>query len=320
MLEKILEAAFRNARKETGQSEYSKNRFENAKRHEVDKVKKASEYLRDFLKREVREVPNIETLSKFQQETLGAELDVDALRKALGHLEKTAQLLKRLRFQSVHQLHGIRRREDYGQFAQETKKAYGKLASVVRKSESSFQTVVDAKRKLKELPKIDETSPVLLLSGFPNTGKSELLKRLTGSNVTIAQYAFTTQSINVGKVSIRRAELQIVDCPGLLDREKHNPVERKALSALAHLPGKVAFVVDPSETCGYRIAEQFSLFEKLRQQFSKKSFIVVYNKSDLYSKEQIGLAKALFQFSPFAETGKSDDQLKEWLEKNLGLF
>ncbi|MFH0714309.1 MAG: GTPase [Candidatus Diapherotrites archaeon] len=321
MLEEIMESAFKSARKDTAQSTFSSNRFENEKRKEVEKVKKVSETIRDFLKKEVRRVPNIEELSPFQRETLKAELDINELRNALGHLEKTAQLIKKVRFQAIQNLYQIRRREDYPKLARETKSVYGKIASIVRKAEKSQRIVVEAQKKLAEIPKISEEAPVLLLAGFPNTGKSEILKRLTGSNVKIAQYAFTTQSINVGKFKVKHVEAQVIDCPGLLDREKHSAVEEKALVALTHLKGRIAFIADPSEACGYRINEQYSLFEKMRKEFAGKKFLLVYNKSDIYTAEQLELAKALFQYSPFVETGKNMEQsLKEWAEKGLAEF
>ncbi len=51
--------------------------------------------------------------------------------------------------------------------------------------------------------------------------------------------------------------------------------------ALRYLADLVLFVLDPSETCGYRLDMQLSLLEEVRR-FLEKDMIVVENKMDIF--------------------------------------
>ncbi len=53
----------------------------------------------------------------------------------------------------------------------------------------------------------------VVLVGPPNTGKSSLLKVLTGKEVNIADYPFTTQMPDVGMMPYEDIQIQIVDLP-----------------------------------------------------------------------------------------------------------
>lgn len=53
----------------------------------------------------------------------------------------------------------------------------------------------------------------IVLVGPPNTGKSSLLKALTGKEVPIAEYPFTTQLPDVGMMLYEDIQIQIVDLP-----------------------------------------------------------------------------------------------------------
>lgn len=55
------------------------------------------------------------------------------------------------------------------------------------------------------------------LVGFPNAGKSTLLKTLTQANPKIAAYPFTTLTPNLGTLKFPDQEVVIADIPGLLE-------------------------------------------------------------------------------------------------------
>ncbi|HYG58078.1 MAG TPA: GTPase, partial [Symbiobacteriaceae bacterium] len=57
----------------------------------------------------------------------------------------------------------------------------------------------------------------VVLVGPPNAGKSSLLKALTGRQVAVGDYPFTTLRPVAGMVKFGGAVVQVVDLPGLLD-------------------------------------------------------------------------------------------------------
>ncbi|MBN1940808.1 MAG: 50S ribosome-binding GTPase [Candidatus Diapherotrites archaeon] len=53
--------------------------------------------------------------------------------------------------------------------------------------------------------------------GMPNSGKSTLLHRLTGAEIGIAPYPFTTKKPEVAMMDYKGAKIQLVELPGLLE-------------------------------------------------------------------------------------------------------
>jgi len=55
----------------------------------------------------------------------------------------------------------------------------------------------------------------------------------------------------------------------------------QAITALAHLNACVLFFIDISETCGYSIDMQLSLFKNVKPLFAGKPLVLVLSKIDL---------------------------------------
>ena len=136
---------------------------------------------------------------------------------------------------------------------------------------------------MSRLPSIDTNARTLIVTGFPNVGKSSFINNVTNANVDVQPYAFTTQNLFVGHTDYKYARWQVIDTPGILDHplDQRNTIEMQAVTALAHLNAAILFLLDISESCGYTIDQQISLFQSIKPLFQAKPLVLVLTKSDL---------------------------------------
>jgi nucleolar GTP-binding protein len=154
------------------------------------------------------------------------------------------------------------------------------------------------RQHLSRLPSIDPNTRTILVCGYPNVGKSSFMNKVTRAEVDVQPYAFTTKSLFVGHMDYKYLRWQVIDTPGILDKplEERNTIEMQSITALAHLRATVLFFLDISETCGFTIAQQASLFRSIKPLFANKPLLLVLNKIDLVRPEAIPEAdKALLQ-------------------------
>ena len=167
--------------------------------------------------------------------------------------------------------------------------ALGRMCTIVKQQASSFAYLEEVRQHLARLPSIDPSTRTLIMTGYPNVGKSSLMNKLTRANVDVQPYAFTTKSLFVGHMDYKYLKWQVLDTPGILDHplEERNTIEMQAVTALAHLHATVMFLLDISETCNYTIKEQVGLFHSLRPLFANKPLLLVLTKIDLQKYEDL---------------------------------
>ena len=161
---------------------------------------------------------------------------------------------------------------------------------------------------MRNFPAIKTKIKTICITGFPNVGKSTLLKKITGSNVEIQPYAFTTKKLLLGYID---KKIQLIDTPGTLNRyNRMNSIEKQAYLAIKHLAHKVIYVFDLTETCGYEIEQQIKLYKRLKEEFEEKEIIIYLSKTDILKREQVEL------FSKYFKNQKifyNSDILKEYI-------
>lgn len=113
------------------------------------------------------------------------------------------------------------------------------------------------------------------------------------ANVDVQPYAFTTKSLYVGHFDYNYLRWQVIDTPGLLDHplDQRNTIEMTAITALAHIYCTALFFIDVSESCGYSIADQISLFKSIKPLFQDRPILIVVNKIDLVPFNREALAE-----------------------------
>ena len=257
----------------------------------------------------LKEYPSIESLPPFKKEMLKALVDVDRLRMALGHLNKTEKLVQKIKRECAKKMFSAK---DSDWVFRARSQFIARTDSVMERVEKSIAEINSASVKLTEIPDLKEECINVLLAGFPNVGKTTMLKRLTGSEAKIASYPFTTKKMNLGYFEKKYITFQVIDTPGLLDKSlrKMNNIERKTIVALKHASHIVAFIMDPSGQCGFTTEEQMQLFNEMKKVFDKE-FLVVINKADVATKEQIDVVLSEF---PEAAIDLDGTMLKQAIE------
>jgi len=120
------------------------------------------------------------------------------------------------------------------------------------------------------------------LVGFPNAGKSSLVRKISSAKPKVADYPFTTIEPILGIVRIKNRSFVIADIPGLIEGAS----EGKGLGHrfLRHIERTKAllFVIDGFEENAWK---SYCMLKKELEAFHpkllEKKFIVALNKSDL---------------------------------------
>lgn len=81
----------------------------------------------------------------------------------------------------------------------------------------------------------------IVILGFPNAGKSTLLKALTGSDVKIAAYPCTTVEPEIGMLDYEGAQLQLVEVPALIEGAAEKQGE---LMSIAHASDGIMLIYE----------------------------------------------------------------------------
>lgn len=167
--------------------------------------------------------------------------------------------------------------------------ALGRMCTCIKKMDAPLKYLEEVRQHLARLPSINPQTRTLILTGYPNVGKSSFINTVSQANVDVQPYAFTTKSLFVGHMDYKYSRWQVIDTPGILDHplEDRNTIEMTAITALAHIPATILFFIDISETCGFYIHQQASLFNSLKPLFKNKPLMIVMNKTDLKQFEEL---------------------------------
>jgi nucleolar GTP-binding protein len=251
----------------------------------------------------VKKFPRIEKEEDFMPELVDLVIGIDRYKKSLGAVGWAVGRADRLKNETLRE---IRRSKDANVIEKAKNGFYGRMSSYVRQIEGDLLFLQEAKNKLRELPSVDPKVPTAVVAGFPNVGKSSLVKAMSTAAPKVAPYPFTTKGIIIGHIEDEWRKFQIIDTPGLLDRafEDRNAIERQAVLALRYLTDLMIFVLDPSETCGYSMEKQLALLESVRSGFPGVPIIVAESKSDVLTTDSGNLKIS-------AETGDGMESLRE---------
>lgn len=292
--EELIDKAFRRASKVTGR---------NKKERAMNKLSTLSNVFGDYFTRVVSSHPSYQNLHPFYREIVDVVVGVGKLRKSLGALSWANSTIQKVIDKGIRELKGGKDPETV------LRSVYGRVSSIVKQIGDDLDFLIEAKRKMREIPTLSD-EPIVVVAGYPNVGKSSLVAAMSTVKPEVASYPFTTKKIFVGKGKVDGLVFQLIDTPGLLDRpiHKRNRIERKAVLCLKHLADCIVFILDPTETCGYGIESQRSLLDEIKREF-RIPVISAYSKSDLHEYRDLPAFSVV--------TGEGIEEIRKLIRKVL---
>ena len=292
--QELLDIAFKRAMKSSAQVSKNAAILIKAKKKEQKRIKVAIDEIINRILTVIKRVPMIEDLPDFYKELASLIVDIDELRLTLGKLNGILPILNKIERESSKRLSRIESPKEADQIR---RAAFGRISSIVNKQNQNLEYLNAIRGDLRKIPSLDYTSPCVVVAGYPNVGKSSIVKLVsTNKKIEVQEYPFTTRELNLGHLEIERRfdtiKIQIMDTPGILDRPmpRRNNIELKAILALRVISDLILFVFDPTPACGYSIDSQIELYHEVYQNFFKEgstNLFIVINKMDLASSEEI---------------------------------
>ena len=116
-------------------------------------------------------------------------------------------------------------------------KSAGNLLASIKERIAKLKSVMELKKKASKgtgySPTIKKDGAAqICIVGKTNSGKSTLLRELTGANVIIAEYEFTTKKPEMGVMDYRGIKIQLVEIPAIVENFENSVMGPSYLSIL----------------------------------------------------------------------------------------
>lgn len=275
----LIDVCLSKTQRKTPTEIHRKSALAAIKKFYMRKIKFGSQTFVEKLKEIVDGFPKLDSIHPFYSDLLNILYDRDHYKLALGMLSTTVRRIEKIAKEYVT----LAKYAD-GLYKCKSLKvaALGRMCTLVKKLAQPLQYLEEVRQHMSRLPSINPVTRTLLLTGYPNVGKSSFINSVSNANVDVQPFAFTTKSLFVGHFDFLYNRWQIIDTPGILDHplDERNLIEMLAITALTHIQSVVVFMLDISEECGYTIESQVSLFQSLLVLFKNKPILVVLNKTD----------------------------------------
>ncbi len=164
------------------------------------------------------------------------------------------------------------------------------------------------------------------LVGYPNVGKSSLIKVLTGSKAKVANYPFTTKNPNLGILRAYDEEFIIADVPGLIEgAHKGKGLGDKFLGHIERTRVLIMCLSAESKDLADDLDKLNVELYEYDVKLSKKPQIIVVSKADLLDKESENIIKEELKLKKniifvSSVTKKGLDKLKQAVKKTFDKF
>jgi nucleolar GTP-binding protein len=283
--DELMDKSFKRAAKIT---KTGSDALDGRKKTALAKVTASGDIVISTLNGYITKFPRVDKGEDFFPELIDLVIGIDRYKKALGALNWASNRIEKLKNDSLREIKGTK---DPKRIDSIKNGFYGRLSSIIKRIDDDLLFLQGVKNKFRKLPAVDPKVPTIVTAGFPNVGKSSLVAKLSSAAPEIAPYPFTTKGIIIGHIKDDWRVYQMIDTPGLLDREfeDRNAIEKQAVLALRYLTDVMVFILDPSETCGYDMKRQTALLSTVKKNF-KVPIIVVESKSDILNRHGENIA------------------------------
>jgi nucleolar GTP-binding protein len=288
--EEIIEFAHNRSTRISMKSSLRMKKIERTRIREITRLQEFSKQIKLKLKEAVEQFPSVDRLHPFYIEISEILVGNDRLKQALGAIYNCIPPIDDI---TDKHLQAIKLASEFKQMKRSRSAAKGRISSILRATADNVDIIIEAKKTLSRLPGIAPNSPTIVCAGFPNVGKSTLVKEVSTAEPEIAYYPFTTRKVIIGHLRVDNHSVQIVDTPGILDRPmaQRNEIEREAIAALKYLAHVIIFMIDPSEACGWSFEQQLNLLSEVQKMFALNPLLIVLNKVDITSPEMLEIAR-----------------------------
>lgn len=299
----IIERSFKGVNKV--QNIYLPSFLNKLKSVSIQKIKLMEATAKKALGRVYDGFPKFDDLDRFERDVLFIMVNGREYERSLNNLKWARTKITELATNSIR---GIKKAPNMTVIARFRSSFYGRFSSIIEDMDESLTFLREAREALKKVPQVSREMKIIIIAGFPNVGKSSLISKLTNLTPEIADYPFTTKSINVGMMKMGASIYEVLDVPGLLNRKNHNTIERVALAAIENIGNIVVCMMDPTEECGYRLEEQQKLCDSLKD--LGKNVLIVENKIDVERTDSDNIKIS-------CATGEGIEELKKKMEENI---
>ncbi|MGA7862260.1 MAG: GTPase [Thermoplasmata archaeon] len=300
----ILDAAFRKAHRA---SAHGTSKLDRSRRNAKLRIVRSTAILLRTI-RGLGKSATTPALTELDNRLLNTHFPQGSLERSMRRARTAEGRMRRLLQEEEQRLATLSSEEEFGDLVRRT---YGRLASYLQEIDPDLERLHQIIQFRRARPEVLPGVPSVVVAGFPNVGKSSLVARLSSAKPEVAPYAFTTRAIVVGHTDLGFDRLQVVDTPGVLGRAaRSNEAEQEALAVVGTQPTIILFVLDPSGTCGYPLADQESLLERWKTEFPNTPIIAVETKADLGRSGSGQLAVS-------AVSGEGIDELRREVQRLL---
>jgi nucleolar GTP-binding protein len=288
--EEMIEFAHNRSIRISMKSSLRMKRKERTRIREITRLQEFSKQIKTKISEAVEQFPSVDRLHPFYIEISEVLVGNDKLKQSLGAIYNCIPPIDDI---TDNHIQAIKLADEFKQMKKSRSAAKGRISSILRATSKNIDFIIEAKKTLSKLPGIVPNSPTIVCAGFPNVGKSTLVKAVSTAEPEIAYYPFTTRKVIIGHLRVDNHSVQIVDTPGILDRPmaQRNEIEREAIAALKYLAHVIIFMIDPSEACGWTFEEQLNLLSEVQKMFAVNPLLIVLNKVDITPADKLEAAR-----------------------------